>query len=145
MDILSDHHHRRQAATSETSHELEGELAILGRIALRDLQAALKLLGDAERSLNVARRPPAEADDVYPERLQAEHGVERGHPEQLCGGDVQPAGRVLHRPLGEIAEGPLNVCEKGDRHPVAASVLARKRSQEALAGVRLGCRWRHCG
>jgi hypothetical protein len=100
------HHNRSQAASSNASHSLQGELEIWSSATWTDAEGVLQGFQDSGGVADVAGRALASANDVLPTRFQMELGVEGHHPEDLADRNVKVFANILKNGLRQI---PISV------------------------------------
>lgn len=81
VKILVAHYHRRAAATGETFHELDRELAVLRRlqtVRVRvETELRAKMFVELVRAAERAAQRATDLDLIFPGRLQPKHRIKR--------------------------------------------------------------------
>lgn len=143
-ELPVDHHDRREVAGRVALDVLQGDLAVVGGLAVADAQVLLQLGEDRVAAHHGAQRVGADAHLVVTGGPAPVHGVEGGHRGDLRRGQPQHVSAELHAGAGDMALLRLHeVQQRQERRAgvrVAGDDLARVRLQPGSDVVRVsGC------
>ena len=103
-------HHRRATAGAHAARGHQADLAVLGRLALRDAQALFGRGHQLVGALDVAGRSGADGHGVLARRLEAEVVIERHHAIGLAERHAQRTGDKANGIVVEVAKGQTARC-----------------------------------
>ena len=115
MDLVVDHHDRRQSAGPQAGDRFHGEQQV-GRGVVRgvDRQPFVQGFQDGNRVADVASGPVAETNGVLAARLEREVRIKRRHAEDPRRRQAQRCRHEREDFLGQIAILLLNGLKDGD-------------------------------
>ena len=148
-ELPVDHHDGREVAGRVALDVLEGDLAVLGGLAVADAEVLLERLEDGVAAHHRAQRVGADADLVVAGGLAPVHRVEGGDRGDLGGGQAEHLGAEPHAGAGDMAllrlhevqqrqQGGPGVRVAGDdllRRPLRAGRVRRPGSRARAAGA----------
>ena len=143
-ELPVDHHDRREVAGRVALDVLQGDLAVVGGLAVADAQVLLELLEDRVAAHHRAQGVGADAHLVVTARPAPVHGVEGGDRGDLGRGQVQHVRAEPHPGARDMALLRLHEMqqrqERGPGVRVAGDDLARVRLEPGSNVVRVGGR-----
>lgn len=102
-ELPVDHHDRREVAGRVALDVLQGDLAVVGGLAVADTQVVLQRLEDRVAAHHRAQGVGADAHLVVTGGLAPVHGVERGDRGDLGRGQAEYLGAEPHAGAGDMA------------------------------------------
>jgi hypothetical protein len=115
VDLIVNHHHRRQPAGPEAARALQREDTVGACLSESYAQLVHELLGDAVGSLDVAGRAHADVDHEAAAGLEAEVMVEAGDAGDFGRRNLHQLGDRIEVRRGQVPVLGLNLVEHGDQ------------------------------